>query len=201
MIKKSEKEKSKSSEHGHTDGHVVNGVSNEQSDTQPKASFDAGKEEENVLLNEQVQKLAAELDEAKDKYLRLYSEFENFRRRTARERIDLIKTASQDLMVALLPVVDDFERAQKALELTEDHKTSEEGFELIYNKFNNILKQKGLKIMEVSAGDEFNTEFHEAISQMPSTDGSMKGKVFDVAEKGYLLEDKVVRFAKVVTGS
>jgi molecular chaperone GrpE len=104
-------------------------------------------------------------------------------------------------MVALLPVVDDFERAQKALELTEDHKTSKEGFELIYNKFNNILKQKGLKVMEVGPGDEFNTEVHEAISQMPSPDEKMKGKVIDVVEKGYLLEDKVVRFAKVVTGA
>jgi len=156
---------------------------------------------EAMLLNEQVQKLSAELDEAKDKYLRLYSEFENFRRRTTKERIDLIKTANQDLMVALLPVVDDFERARKALDQTEDHKTSQEGFELIYNKFNNILKQKGLKTMEVAAGAEFDTEFHEAISQMPSADGSMKGKIIDVVEKGYLLEDKVVRFAKVVTGA
>jgi len=156
---------------------------------------------EAVLLNEQVQKLSAELEESKDKYLRLYSEFENFRRRTIKERIDLIKTANQELMVALLPVVDDFERAQKAQEQTEDHKTSKEGFELIYNKFNNILKQKGLKTMEVAAGAQFDTEFHEAISQMPSADGSMKGKIIDVVEKGYLLEDKVVRFAKVVTGA
>jgi molecular chaperone GrpE len=156
---------------------------------------------EAVLLNEQVQKLSAELEEAKDKYLRLYSEFDNFRRRTTKERIDLIKTANQDLMVALLPVVDDFERAQKALDQTEDHKTSKEGFELIYNKFNNILKQKGLKTMEVTVGIEFDTEFHEAITQLPSADGSMKGKIIDVVEKGYLLEDKVVRFAKVVTGA
>jgi molecular chaperone GrpE len=163
------------------------------------ASYDEVSEA--VLLNEQVQKLSSELGEAKDKYLRLYSEFENFRRRTTKERIDLIKTANQDLMVALLPVVDDFERAQKALDQTEDHKTSKEGFELIYNKFNNILKQKGLKTMEVAAGAEFDTEFHEAISQMPSADGSMKGKIIDVVEKGYLLEDKVVRFAKVVTGA
>jgi len=153
------------------------------------------------LLNEQVQKLSSELSEAKDKYLRLYSEFDNFRRRTTKERIDLIKTANQDMMVALLPVVDDFERAQKALDQTEDHKTSKEGFELIYNKFNNILKQQGLKTMEVNAGADFDTEFHEAISQMPSADGSMKGKVIDVVEKGYLLDDKVVRFAKVVTGA
>lgn len=163
------------------------------------ASYDEVSEA--VLLNEQVQKLSSELGEAKDKYLRLYSEFENFRRRTTKERIDLIKTANQELMVALLPVVDDFERAQKALDQTEDHKTSKEGFELIYNKFNNILKQKGLKTMEVTAGAEFDTEFHEAISQMPSADGSMKGKIIDVVEKGYLLEDKVVRFAKVVTGA
>jgi molecular chaperone GrpE len=115
----------------------------------------------------EAEKLQAELQEVKDKYLRLYSEFENFRRRTAREKLDLIKTAGEGLIVALLPVMDDFQRAQKALEESEDHKASKEGFDLIYNKFNNILTQKGLKAMEVKKGTEFNTEYHEAISQMP----------------------------------
>ncbi len=177
------------------------GGNNNKKENSQEAETAGNEVSEAVLLNEQVQKLSAELEEAKDKYLRLYSEFENFRRRTTKERIELIKTANQELMVALLPVVDDFERAQKALDLTEDHKTSKEGFELIYNKFNNVLKQKGLKIMEVTAGVDFDTEFHEAISQMPSADGSMKGKIIDVVEKGYLLDDKVVRFAKVVTGA
>lgn len=148
-----------------------------------------------------VQKLKDELQEAKDKYLRLYSEFENFRRRTARERLDLIKTANEDLMVALIPVMDDFQRAQKALEESEDHKASKEGFDLIYNKFNNILTQKGLKAMDDKAGVDFNTEYHEAISQMPVEKKKLKGKVIDVVEKGYFLHEKVIRFAKVVIGA
>ncbi|MCK5281626.1 MAG: nucleotide exchange factor GrpE [Cyclobacteriaceae bacterium] len=150
---------------------------------------------------DEIEKLKAEVQEAKDKYLRLYSEFENFRRRTAKERLDLIKTATEDLMSALLPVMDDFERAQKALEESEDHKATQEGFELIFNKFSNILKQKGLKQMEDKTGSEFSTEFHEAISQMPVGKKKMKGKIIDVVEKGYYLDEKVIRFAKVVIGA
>jgi len=146
-------------------------------------------------------KLQAELQEAKDKYLRLYSEFENFRRRTAKEKLDLIKTASEGLMVSLLPVMDDFERAQKALEESEDHKASQEGFELIYNKFKNVLTQKGLKPMSDKSGSEFSTEFHEAISQMPVEKKKLKGKIIDIVEKGYFLDEKVIRFAKVVIGA
>ena len=140
--------------------------------------------DENVTDEEteedEIEKLKAEVQEAKDKYLRLYSEFENFRRRTAKERLDLINSATEDLMSALLPVMDDFERAKKALEDSKDHKTSKEGFELIYNKFSNILKQKGLNPMEDKAGSEFNTEFHEAISQIPVVKKKMKGKIVDV---------------------
>jgi molecular chaperone GrpE len=149
----------------------------------------------------EIQKLKDELQEAKDKYLRLYSEFENFRRRTARERLELIKTANEDLMVALIPVMDDFQRAQKALEESEDHKASKEGFDLIYNKFNNILTQKGLKAMDDKPGADFNTVYHEAISQMPVEKKKLKGKVIDVVEKGYFLDEKVIRFAKVVIGA
>ncbi len=156
--------------------------------------------EEETEENE-IEKLKAEVQEAKDKYLRLYSEFENFRRRTAKERLDLIRTATEDLMSALLPVMDDFERAQKALEESEDHKATQEGFELIFNKFSNILKQKGLKQMEDKTGSEFSTEFHEAISQMPVGKKKMKGKIIDVVEKGYYLDEKVIRFAKVVIGA
>ena len=148
-----------------------------------------------------IDQLKVEVQEAKDKYLRLYSEFENFRRRTAKERLDLIKTANEDLMTSLLPVMDDFERAQKALEESEDHKASKEGFDLIYNKFSNILKQKGLKAMEDKSGDEFNTDHHEAISQMPVEKKKMKGKIIDVVEKGYYLDEKVIRWAKVVIGA
>ncbi len=158
-------------------------------------------EEESDIEENPIEKLQVEVQEAKDKYLRLYSEFENFRRRTAKERLDLIKTANEDLMTALLTVMDDFERAQKALEESEDHKASKEGFDLIYNKFSNILKQKGLKPMEDKAGVVFDTDHHEAISQMPVEKKKMKGKIIDVIEKGYYLDEKVIRFAKVVIGA
>ncbi len=173
------------------------------------SSKDEGEENEKVSEEQQdesaseseVERLQAELQEAKDKYLRLYSEFENFRRRTAREKLEMINTASEGIIVSLLPVMDDFERAQKALEESKDHKASKEGFELIYNKFKNILTQKGLKPMEDKEGTEFNTEFHEAISQMHVEKKKLKGKIIDVVEKGYFLDEKVIRFAKVVIGA
>jgi len=166
-----------------------------------KINGDESEDSAEESVDNEIEKLQAEVQEAKDKYLRLYSEFENFRRRTAKERLDLIKTANEDLMTSLLPVMDDFQRAQKALEESEDHKASKEGFDLIYNKFNNILQQKGLKPMSDKTGSEFNTEFHEAISQMPVEKKKMKGKIIDVIEKGYYLDDKVIRFAKVVIGA
>ena len=150
---------------------------------------------------EEVEKLRSELEEMKEKYLRLYSEFDNFRKRTAREKLEMVKTANEKLLIELLPILDDFERAQKAIEESDDHRASKEGFELIYNKFFNILQKSGLKAMEIEPGSEFDTEFHEAISQMPVEDESMKGKIIDVVEKGYLLDDKVIRYAKVVIGA
>ena len=167
----------------------------------PEATDETEDDSSEDIGENEIDKVKAELQEAKDKYLRLYSEFENFRRRTAKERLTLISTANEELMTALLPVVDDFERGQKAMEETEDHKTSKEGFDLIYNKFSSILKQKGLKPMESKSGSEFNTEFHEAISQMPVEKKKMKGKIIDVVEKGYYLDEKVIRFAKVVIGA
>lgn len=179
----------------------VNGEQQDDVDSQGEETNeeDADSQEEEEI--DPIEKLKADVQEAKDKYLRLYSEFENFRRRTAKERLDLIKTATEDLMSSLLPVMDDFERAQKALEESEDHKASQEGFELIYNKFSNILKQKGLKPMDDKAGDDFNTDHHEAISQMPVEKKKMKGKIIDVVEKGYYLDEKVIRWAKVVIGA
>jgi molecular chaperone GrpE len=149
---------------------------------------------------EGVEKIKNELEEIKDKYLRLYSEFDNFRRRTAKERIELIKTSTEDLMTVLLPVVDDFDRAQKASENKENAIAALNGYELIYNKLLKILEQKGLKNMEVAKGDEFNPEFHEAITQIPASN-DLKGRVVDVIEQGYYLGEKVIRYAKVVTGA
>lgn len=143
--------------------------------------------------------LKAELEESKDKYLRLYSEFENFRRRNAKERLDLIKTANEELVIALLPVLDDFERATKAM--GEDVKAVKEGVELIYNKLNKSLEQKGLKPMGDLIGKEFDADLHEAITHTPAPKESLKGKIVDVIENGYYLNDKVIRYAKVIIGA
>lgn len=148
----------------------------------------------------EVTKLKGELEESKDKYLRLYSEFDNFRRRNAKERIELIKTASEDLITDLLPILDDFERAEKAFKEQADDKALAEGFGLIKNKFEKTLTSKGLKPMDSEPGIEFDSEIHEAITKIPAPDKKLKGKVVDVVEKGYLLNEKVVRYAKVVIG-
>ncbi|MEO9965906.1 MAG: nucleotide exchange factor GrpE [Reichenbachiella sp.] len=147
------------------------------------------------------EKLEAELNESKDKYLRLYSEFENFRRRTSKEKLELINTANESLIQTLLPVLDDFERAETSMSAESDVKLVKEGVDLIYNKFKGILEQKGVKRIEADKGSEFDVEYHEAITQIPAPEEKLKGKIVDVVEKGYQLNDKVIRFAKVVTGA
>jgi molecular chaperone GrpE len=139
-----------------------------------------------------------ELAEAKDKYVRLYAEFENHRRRTAKEKLEMIQGANEQLLKSLLPVLDDFERGEKSLKDSGDK--SSEGFILIQNKFRKTLEQYGIRPMTIEKGSAFNADLHEAITQVPAG-GEMKGKVVDVVEKGYLLNDKVIRFAKVVIGS
>lgn len=142
---------------------------------------------------------AAELKSVEDKYLRLYAEFDNYKRRTAAERIELFKTANQELLVALLPVLDDFERALKAMQTAKEVDAVKEGIELVSSKLKNILTGKGLKAME-SIGKDFDSDYHEAITKIPAPSDDLKGKVVDEVEKGYFLGDKVVRFAKVVIG-
>ena len=141
----------------------------------------------------------AELAELKDKYLRLAAEFENYKRRTSKERIDLFKTANQELMVALLPVLDDFERARNATAATTDANAVRESIDIIQNKLNKTLQQKGLTAMDAKGGD-FDAELHEAITQIPAPSNDLKGKIVDEVEKGYYLGDKVIRHAKVVLG-
>lgn len=158
------------------------------------------KTDESAAEQTEEERLSAELAESKDKYLRLYSEFENFRRRTAKEKLDLIATASEDIVSNLLPVLDDFERAQESNKEA-DADTMREGFGLIYNKLKNILEQKGLKPMNAGEGTEFDPELHEAITQIPAPKKKLQGKVVDVIEKGYYLGEKVIRFAKVVIGA
>lgn len=146
-------------------------------------------------------KLKAENQELKDKYLRLYSEFENYRRRTSKERLELIKTASEDVLRDLITVVDDFERAIKAEESETGNQKVLEGSLLIYHKLTKVLEAKGLTQMEDLIGKGFDADKQEAITQIPAPSEDLKGKVIDVVEKGYMLGDKVVRYAKVVIGS
>lgn len=141
------------------------------------------------------------LKDEKDKYLRLYSEFDNYRKRTAKDRLDWMQTASKDLIVSLLPVVDDFERAIKAMEQAGDTgESAREGILLIYNKLMGILQKSGLQSVS-SIGELFDVEKHEAITQFAAPSEDMKGKVIDEVEKGYMLHDKIIRFAKVVVGN
>lgn len=149
-------------------------------------------------VESELQKATAEVAAAKDKYIRLYSEFENFRRRTAKEKLEMSLTANEQAIKSLLPIVDDFERAEKAIQ-NKDNKDIE-GYFLIHNKFKKVLEQLGVKTMEIGSGSDFNADLHEAITQIPSPNESLKGKIVDVVEKGYLLNDKVIRFAKVVIG-
>lgn len=145
------------------------------------------------------EKLQEEIKQEKDKFLRLFAEFENYKKRTSKERIELFKTANEDVMRALLPVLDDFDRAYNEISKTEE-KDLLKGVELISNKLKSTLEQKGLSVMEVSNGDAFNADNHEAITQIPAPSEDLKGKIIDVIEKGYTLGDKVIRFPKVVIG-
>jgi molecular chaperone GrpE len=157
-------------------------------------------EEKNAILDDKNENLADKLAESEDKYLRLFAEFENFKRRTNKERIELFKTANQEVLIALLPVLDDFERSLKAMESATEISSIKEGIILVNNKLSNILQQKGLKPIDVAPGNDFNVDFHEAITSVPAPTEDMKGKIIDVVENGYMLNDKVIRFAKVIIG-
>jgi molecular chaperone GrpE len=144
------------------------------------------------------EKLQTELEEQKDKYLRLFAEFDNFKRRTAKERMDLLQTAGKDVIVSLLEVMDDCDRAEKQLQKSDDVAAIKEGINLVFAKLRTTLTNKGVKPMQ-SISTEFDVEKHEAITEVPAAD-DMKGKVVDEVEKGYYLNDKIIRFAKVVVG-
>lgn len=147
----------------------------------------------------EVEKLTQELQNQKEQYLRLFAEFDNFKKRTAKERMDFFKTANSETILALLPVLDDFERAINEIGKSEDHEMLK-GVELIQNKLIETLRAKGLKKMEIAAGDDFDVELMEAVAQIPAPEENLKGKIIDVAQTGYLLTDKVLRHAKVVVG-
>ena len=170
-----------------------------------KATPEVEKIEEKTLTVEEqqqikIRELESKTDELNDKYLRICSEFDNFKKRNAKERIELFKTANEDIVSSLLTVLDDFERANKSLNETSDIQSVTEGVNLIYNKFKNILNQKGLQEVELS-DNTFNTDFHEAITNIPASDETQKGKIIDTIEKGYMLNGKVIRYAKVVVAT
>lgn len=174
--------------------------------TDEQVVAESGVESEAPLEPEQIRESLqgedwkAKYEEMNDRYLRLYSEFDNFRKRNARERVELVKTAAADIFTAILPVLDDFDRAAKAMDKADDVAVVKEGMQLIHHKFGNLLKSKGLEEME-SQGQTFDAEIHEAITSIPAPDESLKGKVIDEVEKGYSLNGKVIRYAKVVVGS
>jgi len=153
------------------------------------------------LINEdKITELQSKIDELNDKYLRLYSEFDNFRKRTAKEKIELIQSASENAFKIMLPIVDDFDRAIKSNSDITDAKVISDGVNLIYSKFKSTLSQKGLEEMK-AIGEPFNTDLHEAITNVPAPSEDLKGKVIEELEKGYMLNGKVIRFAKVVIGN
>ena len=143
--------------------------------------------------------LKKELEEQKEKFIRLYADFDNFKRRNAKERVELIQTAGREVIQSLLEVMDDCDRAEKQMHKSDDVAQIREGIQLVFAKLRNTMQSKGLKEMK-TVGEEFNADFHEAITEIPVTDESMKGKVVDEVEKGYTLNDKIIRFAKVVVG-
>jgi molecular chaperone GrpE len=146
------------------------------------------------------EQLAQDLAKEKDKFLRLFAEFENYKKRTSKERMDLFKTANQEVLLAMLPVLDDFDRATVEINKSEDENLKK-GVELIHEKLKSTLVSKGLEQVEVRAGDAFNADFAEAITQIPAPSEKLKGKIVDVIEKGYKLGDKIIRFPKVVIGN
>ena len=168
-----------------------------------EVGFDDQNLNEQEIAEEKVTDALSELQEEfqreKDRYLRLFAEFENFKKRTARERIDMFKTAGEDVIGSLLPILDDFERALKEIEKSDDDNLYK-GVELINNKFRETLKSKGLHLMDVKPGDAFDADSHEAITQIPAPEDKLKGKIIDVVEKGYTLGDKIIRYPKVVIG-
>ena len=192
---KQEEKEAQASMNGHTDEAVKEQVSEEEA--APKENEAAS--EEKADSAEQT-KTEEEQEDYKDRYLRLYAEFENFRKRTSRERLELFSSANQELMTALLPVLDDFERAAKQLPKDESAKAFVEGLELIRDKFQKTLVNKGLKSLDIQVGEEFDVDRMEAITKIPAPEDKLKGKVVDVIEQGYKLGEKIIRYARVVVG-
>lgn len=165
-------------------------------DTEKAEVTEKQEKKEEVKIEKTDQEKIAELN---DKYLRLAAEYDNYRKRTLKERMDLMKTAGEDILINILPVMDDFDRALGSIDQAKEISAVKEGVQLIYNKFRDFLKQRGVKEIEAKEKD-FDTDLHEAITKIPAPNDNLKGKVVDVVEKGYYLHEKVIRFSKVVIG-
>jgi len=171
----------------------------EQQEAQSKKETKKDKAHKKSKVEEQLEKAESELLEMKDKHIRLQAEFDNYRKRTLKERMELLKTASESLLISILPVIDDFDRAVQTLDSVEEESHIKDGVKLIYNKFQDFLKQNGVK--EIEAKEQtFDTDLHEAITTFQAPSEELKGKIIDVVQKGYYLNDKVIRHAKVVIG-
>jgi molecular chaperone GrpE len=173
--------------------------SSESNEPNNQETDEISEKEQSIELSKEEQ-LEKEITELKDKQLRIFAEFENFKKRTAKERIDLFRNAGVEFFESMLTILDDFDRASKHHDTTTDPEEIKKGIDLIHSKLLGILNQKGLSVMDSPVGSLFDTDFHEAITQIPSPTKDMKGKVIDETEKGYLLNDKVIRYAKVVVG-
>jgi molecular chaperone GrpE len=181
-----------------TDKEILENEMNLNAEETASVSDNTGVEEEDSLTAEQ--KIEMELSKEKDKFLRLFAEFENYKKRTSKERMDLFKTANQEVLQAMLPILDDFDRALIEIGKSEDDALWQ-GVSLIHEKFKSTLLSKGLEEVEVRTGDVFNADYAEAITQIPAASEALKGKIVDVLEKGYKLGDKIIRFPKVVIGN
>ena len=171
-----------------------------QTESQTEPSEQTQSESQENPLEKELAELKAKYQELNDSYLRSRAEFENYRKRTLAEKAELIKNGGEKTLCAILPVVDDFERGLQAMENVSDVASLKEGMTLVYNKMQTFLSQSGVKAIE-AVGQEFNTDEHEAITMIPAPDESQKGKVIDCIQKGYYLNEKVIRFAKVVVGN
>ncbi len=174
-------------------------IKQQEETAQNKKETKKEKAHKHTKAEEQLEKTELELLELKDRHIRLQAEFDNYRKRTLKERMELLKTASESLLVSILPVIDDFDRAMQTLDMDEDENHVKAGVKLIYSKFQEFLKQNGVKEIEAKEQD-FDTDLHEAITKIPAPTDELKGKIVDVVQKGYFLNDKVIRFSKVVIG-
>lgn len=198
MTKKKEKVENKATTNDTSSKTAKNG-NQKAAETETVNGSETATETIDAKCEESIDSLRNEMNEYKDKYLRLSAEFDNYRKRTQREKMDLIKYASEDVLKGFLPVIDDFERAIKSTHTSTDIEAVKHGLSLIHTKFLEFLRSKGVQEI-VAVGQDLNTDLHEAITKFPAQDESQKGKIVDVVEKGYMLNEKVIRFSKVVVG-